>query len=58
VLPGVGRTRAEAIVVDRIRNGPFHCLAELQRVDGFGPSITHAFRDMVVFGAPGGVPAR
>lgn len=58
VLPGVGRARAEAIVVDRIRNGPFRCLAELERVDGFGPATTHAFRDMVVFGSPDDAPGR
>lgn len=52
VLPGVGRARAEALVVDRIRNGPFHGLAELERVDGFGPRITNSLRDMVVFGPP------
>lgn len=52
VLPGIGRGRAEAIVVERIRNGPFRCLADLERVDGLGPAITHAFRDMVVFALP------
>jgi competence protein ComEA len=58
VLPGVGRARAEAIVVERIRNGPFHGLAELERVDGLGPTTTHAFRDMVVFGSPDRARAR
>lgn len=53
VLPGIGRGRAEAIVVDRIRNGPFRDLADLERVDGLGPSITDGFRGMVDFTVPG-----
>lgn len=36
LLPGVGRVRAEAIVLDRVRHGPFGRLADLDRVDGFG----------------------
>ena len=50
VLPGIARGRAEAIVVERIRNGHFRCVADLDRVDGLGPTITDAFRDMVTFG--------
>lgn len=53
VLPGIGRGRAEAIVVERIRHGPFRDLADLERVDGLGPSTTGAFRGMVVFTVPG-----
>src|SRR5689334_4131789 len=36
-LPGVGRVRAEAIVLHRVRHGPFRALAELAAVDGIGP---------------------
>lgn len=49
ILPGVGRARAEAIVVERVRKGPFRCLGDLERVDGLGPAITGAFRGMVGF---------
>jgi competence protein ComEA len=37
LLPGLGRTRAEAIVLERIRHGGFRDLGDLQRVDGIGP---------------------
>jgi competence ComEA-like helix-hairpin-helix protein len=50
VLPGIGRTRAEAIVLARIRQGPFAGLDDLQRVDGLGPTTLEALRDVVVFG--------
>ncbi len=36
LLPGLGRTRAEAIVLHRIRHGPFGSVAELVHVDGCG----------------------
>jgi DNA uptake protein ComE-like DNA-binding protein len=32
----VGRTRAEGIVLERIRRGPFRSLEDLARVDGIG----------------------
>jgi len=52
VLPGIGRTRAEAIVVERIRNGPFRKLEDLERVDGLGPAAVQALRGMVEFSMP------
>ena len=36
-LPGIGRARAEAIVLHRVRHGPFRRVEELQQVDGIGP---------------------
>ncbi len=57
VLPGIGRLRAEAIVVERIRNGPFRVLGDLERVDGLGPNTLHALRSMVTFGACSVEPA-
>lgn len=36
LLPGLGRTRAEAIVLHRIRHGPFAAVADLVQVDGCG----------------------
>jgi competence protein ComEA len=37
-LPGIGVTKAKAILADREANGPFKDCAELDRVDGIGPS--------------------
>ena len=37
-LPGVGPSRARAIVRYRETNGPFHAVQELARVPGFGPA--------------------
>jgi competence protein ComEA len=51
VLPGIGRTRAEAIVVERVRHGPFRSVAGLQRVDGLGPAAVRALDGMVTFGS-------
>lgn len=42
LLPGLGRARAEGIVLERIRHGPFRSLADLQRVDGIGPALVRA----------------
>ena len=36
LLPGVGPSRAEALVLERVRNGPFRSAADLRRVSGFG----------------------
>ncbi len=52
VLPGIGRTRAEAIVVERIRHGPFREPADLERVDGLGPATIGVLRGMVTFELP------
>ena len=51
-LPGFGRARAEALVVERIRRGPFRRLADLQRVDGIGPTNAAAVAPWLDFGAP------
>lgn len=37
LLPGVGPTRAEAIVLDRLRRGVFRRFEDLHRVEGLGP---------------------
>ncbi|MBL8735596.1 MAG: helix-hairpin-helix domain-containing protein [Planctomycetes bacterium] len=36
LLPGVGPSRAEAIVLDRLRRGPFRRFGDLHRVEGLG----------------------
>jgi competence protein ComEA len=37
-LPGIGPSKAEAIVSDRTTNGPFASCSDLQRVRGVGPA--------------------
>jgi len=37
-LPGIGPSKANAIVADRTSNGPFSSCADLQRVRGVGPA--------------------
>lgn len=37
-LPGIGPSKAAAIVADRTTNGPFASCADLQRVRGVGPA--------------------
>ena len=37
-LPGIGPSKAAAIVSDRTANGPFGACAELERVHGIGPA--------------------
>ena len=46
-LPGIGAARAEAIVLDRVRHGPFRTIEELDRVDGIGPATVEALRPFV-----------
>ena len=53
LLPGVGRTRAEQIVLERIRRGPFKSLAELERVDGIGEDTVRNLARHLVVAAPG-----
>ncbi len=48
-LPGCGRARAEAIVVARIRGGPFRDVGDLQRVDGVGAAFAAAIAPWVTF---------
>jgi competence protein ComEA len=38
-IPGVGATRAEAIVADRTEHGPFKSVDDLALVSGIGPRI-------------------
>lgn len=38
-LPGIGPTRADAIIAYRTENGPFTDIAQLENVSGIGPGI-------------------
>lgn len=53
LLPGVGPVRAEAIVADRERAGPYRSLAELERVRGVGPRTVARLRRVATAGARG-----
>lgn len=46
-LPGVGPTKARAIMAYRQSRGPFASVEELLRVPGIGPAVLAGFRDRV-----------
>ncbi|MBA2777718.1 ComEA family DNA-binding protein [Billgrantia kenyensis] len=48
-LPGVGPSRAQAIIEEREANGNFENAEDLTRVSGIGPATVEAFRDQVDF---------
>jgi competence protein ComEA len=52
-LPGVGETRAQAIIDYRLEHGPFCDVHELTRVPGFGDVTLETIIDLItVAGAP------
>lgn len=48
-LPGIGSTKATAIITDRDTNGPFQNADDLNRVSGIGDATVEGLRDRVVF---------
>jgi competence protein ComEA len=46
-VPGIGPTRAEAIVQDRTRRGPFQTIEDLTRVRGVGDATVERIRPFV-----------
>jgi competence ComEA-like helix-hairpin-helix protein len=57
-IPGIGPTRAAAIVADRDRDGPFADVDALERVKGIGPATLDAIRPYVMAGEErGATPA-
>lgn len=50
-LPGVGPSRAAAIVADRQAHGPFSDVDALDRVKGFGPATVERLRPYLEVGA-------
>lgn len=46
-LPGVGPSRAEAIIEEREANGDFESADDLTRVSGIGPATVDRMRDQV-----------
>ncbi|SMF94812.1 competence protein ComEA [Methylomagnum ishizawai] len=50
-LVGVGKAKAQAIVEDREKNGPFKSVDDLERVKGIGPATIAKNRDKITVGA-------
>jgi|TARA_R110002124_G_scaffold129793_1_gene291532 competence protein ComEA len=48
-LPGIGPSRADAIIEERETNGVFESAADLERVSGIGPATVDRMRDQVTF---------
>ncbi|MCE8032060.1 ComEA family DNA-binding protein [Billgrantia tianxiuensis] len=48
-LPGVGPSRAQAIIEYREANGNFESADDLTQVSGIGPATVDSFRDQVTF---------
>ena len=46
-IPGLGPRRAQAIVDDRVANGPFSSIDALERVSGVGPKTVEQLRPFV-----------
>ena len=52
-LPGIGETRAQAILDDREANGPYRYPEDLIRVRGIGEGIVSAISDQITTGGEG-----
>ncbi|HBA00465.1 ComEA family DNA-binding protein [Halomonas sp. CnH100-B] len=48
-LPGIGPSRAAAIIEERETNGAFTDADDLTRVNGIGPATVDRMRDQVTF---------
>ena len=48
-LPGIGPSRAEAIIKEREANGTFETAEDLARVSGIGSATVDRMRDQVTF---------
>ncbi|HUV56474.1 MAG TPA: ComEA family DNA-binding protein [Dehalococcoidales bacterium] len=46
-LPGIGETRAKAIIAYRQNNGPFHHTSELTRVEGIGATTYEQIKQLI-----------
>ena len=46
LLPGIGPSRARAMLRDRELRGDFRCLEDIQRVKGLGPAAVRRLRGL------------
>ena len=46
-LPGIGPTRAQAIVDYRQQNGPFRSTDEITKVEGIGPAVYEQIKSLI-----------
>ncbi len=49
-LPGIGETRAQAIIAYRQQNGGFGHIIEITNVKGIGPTIYEDIKDLITVG--------
>jgi comEA protein len=49
-LPGIGESKAQAIIAYRQQNGGFHSITEITRVEGIGPAIYEEIKDLITVG--------
>lgn len=49
-LPGIGPSRAAAIIEEREANGAFDSVEDLERVSGIGSATVDRMQDQVTFG--------
>ena len=47
---GVGEKRAEAIIANREKNGPFNSIEQLLQIDGIGPSTLENNQGLLAIG--------
>src|ERR1700690_474560 len=50
-LPGIGPTKAAAIVDYRSKNGPFNTIEDIQKVSGIGPVTFANIKESITVGA-------
>ncbi|RPJ49355.1 MAG: helix-hairpin-helix domain-containing protein [Candidatus Latescibacterota bacterium] len=53
-LPGIGPTKARAIIEWRAAHGPFRSLADLEKVPGIGPKTIARIAPLLTLGSPSG----
>ncbi len=46
-LPGIGETRAQAIIAYRQQHGPFHNISELTKVEGIGIATYEQIKHLI-----------
>jgi competence protein ComEA len=46
-LPGIGQSKAQAIIDYRQQNGGFHNITEITEVQGIGPAIYEEIKDLI-----------